>query len=260
MKKLYYLDNSEKERIIKIHEERTKNQYLINEQENIQIKLWNNRVERLNKLKDKCSAMNRKTIFDNPTYKKLSNSIFKQEWSEIQKGLSEIKNLEEYCNIDYSLRQIQPDSILKKPTTSELLGTFLWNRIYSSNSWQTYFDSPLAKILDEAGIESINTKEKTPQLNQQQYDSIIQGAQNIGSKITKGVQNFLNPQQQQQQKKASNVATGGGYTQIGSGYVFNNVFTPDVVKSLRAFINSQDTSPTLTQYDINKLYNKISAK
>ena len=44
----------------------------------------------------------------------------------------------------------------------------------------------------------------------------------------------------------------------GFGYVFPNVFTPNVVTDLRGKIGSTDTSKTLSQTDINLLYDKIS--
>jgi hypothetical protein len=53
--------------------------------------------------------------------------------------------------------------------------------------------------------------------------------------------------------------SGGGYSQVGKGYVLSNTFTPQVVTTLRRSIGSQDTSLTLSQNDINLLYQKISA-
>ena len=55
--------------------------------------------------------------------------------------------------------------------------------------------------------------------------------------------------------------TGGGvgYSQVGGGYVFNTIFTPQTLTTIRQKIgNSQDTSATLSQNDINLLYQKIS--
>jgi hypothetical protein len=53
--------------------------------------------------------------------------------------------------------------------------------------------------------------------------------------------------------------SGGGYSQVGKGYVLSNTFTPQVVTTLRQSIGSLDTSSTLSQNDINLLYQKISA-
>jgi hypothetical protein len=44
----------------------------------------------------------------------------------------------------------------------------------------------------------------------------------------------------------------------GMGYIYQNVFTPNVVTDLRGKIGSTDTSKTLSQTDINLLYDKLS--
>ena len=48
--------------------------------------------------------------------------------------------------------------------------------------------------------------------------------------------------------------TGGG----GFGTIYPNVFTSNVINTIRQKIGSSDTSPSLTQDDINKLYDAIN--
>jgi hypothetical protein len=73
----------------------------------------------------------------------------------------------------------------------------------------------------------------------------------VGGKV-KPTKEIIGIEGSQDRNSTQSTTSGGGF-----GTVYPNVFTPNVVSTIRTKIGSGETSPTLTQTDINLLYTAI---
>jgi hypothetical protein len=168
-KKLYFLDENEKDRILNLHESRTKKQYLLSEQKfdfapekttktttskssTPAQKKFYDRKERVKTLDSKCSSP---TPNDkNPLYKKLGDWMdytgTGDSWGtgSLEGILKEIKNIQQYCEISATLKS----KGTPKGRNKESIGEYLLRRIKYMNSWEQYFEKPLDTLLSSIGL------------------------------------------------------------------------------------------------------------
>ena len=167
-KKLYFLNEEEKNRILNLHESRTKKQYLINEQSltDWETKLWNNKKNRAETLDNKCKAYPMEFI-GSPIVKEIHPEINRQDWEPFRKSLEKIKDIKEYCQISNSL--IKGGMIDDKPfksrknTLGSGLANYIYNKVAYPSSWIKYFEEPLKNVLKSAGMETLDSSQSTIQ-------------------------------------------------------------------------------------------------
>lgn len=170
-KKLYFLDEQEKNRILYLHESRTKGQYLLNEVDDLgtqqyqqsqgvettkektpQQKKFDDKKNRVKTLDSKCSGA--KVNKNNPLYLEFGNwinSSGKWQKGRLEKILKKINNLQQYCEVSQTLKSLatpgQPYEYLKKS-----IGEYLESQISRVASWTQWFEQPLKPLLDSVGL------------------------------------------------------------------------------------------------------------
>jgi hypothetical protein len=198
-KKLYFLDEDEKNRILNLHESRTKKQYLINEtisktqaeidaesnpalkkaldaknaKKNHETKLYNNRKKRAAELENKCVAK-RLQPKPNDVSSEFVNWYIGQKWDELPKILSKLNSLDQFCQFNTNVKnQTENSNFANYIKDKKGISNWLYSEIYSQASWMKYFEVPLVKVLKSAGMET--------------YDSYAEGKLEL---TTSGWQNY----------------------------------------------------------------------
>ena len=186
-KKLYFLNEEEKNRILNLHESRTKRQYLINEVSGIlgslgyygssstdlKTKFFDNRKNRAQTLDDICTKKkfgaqeNEKskefiTWFNNQYSQNKSASEKTNAWDKLPNILSKFKTTDEFCRLNSDIRDNQlvtTDAKKELAKTTGIAG-WLYQNIAYQNSWIKYFEEPLKNVLESAGMETIDSVDK----------------------------------------------------------------------------------------------------
>lgn len=251
-KKLYFLNEEEKNRILNLHEGATKKQYLLSEQKyefstqkttqtsTAEQKKFYDREKRVKALDSKCSNI---TPNDkNPLYKKLGDWMdfvgtgFSWGTGQLEGILKEINTLEKYCEISATLKLRGTP----KGRNKESIGEYLLRRIQFMDSWTQYFENPLSTVLKEVGLDtsdSPTTTEEPIKTTPEQSKGVEGLMKDIISKDKERMKQT--PTQQQ-------LPNYGGVTKSVQSQI------PNLLKT----IGSTDT--TLTQDSINKIYNFLT--
>ena len=180
-KKLYFLDEDEKNRILNLHESRTKKQYLVNEQrfEYSQEKITKpqttktstpaqkNFYDKENRVKTLDSKCTSSTPNDkNPLYKELGDWMDYTgtggSWGtgRLEGILKKINGIKEYCQLSATFKS---KGTPNQGRNKESIGQYLLRRVKYMNSWEQYFEKPLKPILDSIGLnktENVNISNK----------------------------------------------------------------------------------------------------
>lgn len=180
-KKLYFLDEEEKNRILNLHKSRTKKQYILGEGSeegeistytaqqktstpksstpSLETQFWNSKGGRVIKLRNKCTDT--KFNSNDPVFKELYNWMIDKggsslgwDWAPLPGILKKIKTIKQYCEISNSLRK-GDDRYMSQYNYS--LGDWLWTKIKSEKSWTKYFEKPLVSVLKDAGLETLDS-------------------------------------------------------------------------------------------------------
>lgn len=185
-KKLYFLDEQEKNRILYLHESRTKGQYLLNEADDLgtqqyqqsqgvettkektpQQKKFENKNKRVKTLDSKCSGAN--VNKDNPLYKELAKWIDSKgsnpTWGTgtLEPILKKINSLQQYCEVSATLKSLATPGQQEHEFLKKTIGEYLAHRITRAASWTQYFEEPLKPLLDSVGL---NKEEKGASSNE----------------------------------------------------------------------------------------------
>jgi hypothetical protein len=189
-KKLYFLNEEEKNRILNLHESRTKKQYLINEispviglvqsyftePKDIEGKLFFNRQERAKKLDEVCTKKNLGaqenekskvfiTWFNNQNSQNKSAYEKNNAWEKLPNILSKFNTTDEFCRLHSDIRDNQlvtTDAKKRLGKTTGIAG-WLYQNISYQDSWIRYFEEPLKNVLKSAGMETLDSAQSTIQ-------------------------------------------------------------------------------------------------
>ena len=175
-KKLYFLNNEEKERILNLHENRTKNQYLINE------KLWGTRYtepERNQKVYSEfvynCDKIQSLNTFEDPReIKRKAEEIYNTigtvtyHLSPLLAGRlkSLIESLEtgpNYCIVDRKFMDIVRNKGVSSATWSSgynNMHEIVSHVFYKNAAWNESFYEPLSELANWGGKETTTPEEK----------------------------------------------------------------------------------------------------
>ena len=98
-------------------------------------------------------------------FREFFNNLKKGEnvlWGVIPSIFSGIKTIDEFCQLDGSLRKQTEDSAIAYKYNNDYdgLATWLYKRIYSQASWMKYFEVPLVKLLKSLGMETYDSYAK----------------------------------------------------------------------------------------------------
>lgn len=280
-KKLYFLDEQEKNRILNLHENRTQNQYLLTEA--INRDTFNNKIRNICK-----SNLYGQPTISSAEVEKISNALSNvylkpgsgymnnDSLDRMSQKLAETKNIVNFCLV---LKKFE------ETTKRDLMGE-LSRFVYTNNTWDLSVRLPLDKLIKVS--EEIKQKsdaayminptdtivgwDKYPCVPQQKgaidYESRqtptdttnwIQVGQFVYSKEGKKFKDGDNKNQTdyscETEFQAQQPATN--YQKVAGGYV-GNTFSGNVVKQLRDSVGITGEGG-LDQNDINQLYAKISA-
>lgn len=260
-KKLYFLDEQEKNRILYLHESRTQGQYLLNEQIGeipYPTGVSKKAVDRIlnfskeNQKKFSGSLLNRIQIetidkeFGAGTYQKFvaagGGKVLKGEkkFSTPKVSFDNYKCVRGYIkdSKNYSGRKyIDQGGNLMSGIFAQVMSGMGVGITY------TYYDNGVMFYKDQSN-KRIPSEEDTfykYSCNGNKIE-LTQELVNIdGKKITTN-----------EKKPSTQAATN--YQQVAGGYVSPNLVTPEKIQQIRTTIGSQETSKTLSQTDINNLY------
>lgn len=262
-KKLYYLDESEKQRILNLHEDRTRKQYLIEQgllgggvkipQTEIE-KNWNESRNIVKKINDKCSTIN-STDLNDSAYNKIKKNIenIKKDssllktgtWNDLKNSLNNI-NLQNFCTISNTLK--------KEKIINNTLSDYLFSGIFSEDSFDTYFMKPLSNVLKEVEGEKIeaNTDSTNPDTSETKNSedkktNSTSTSPSLGKWGNYFKQN-LGLDDDNPSKPINNYKQGIGVVQQSKVGEFNQI------------LKDLEVGDTLTQDAINKLYTKLGGK
>lgn len=227
-KKLYFLDEQEKNRILNLHESRTHGQYLLNEATHTRTfdEKINNICKSNNYGQPNISAAEVERIsnaLSNTYLKPGSGYMNNQSLNRMSKLISDTKNIVNFCLVFKKF----------KDTTNRNLMTELNRFIYKNNVWDFTVKFPIEKLIQV----SEEMKQKGDEAAYAEYMTGTTTAQTT--------------QQQVVQQPVTN------YQKVAGGYV-GNAFSGNVVKQLRDTVGITGEGG-LGQNDINQLYAKISA-
>jgi hypothetical protein len=234
-KKLYFLNEEEKNRILNLHESRTKNQYLLNEA---------TRLGFSTKINDICKAGTYGNgDFSENNVKRFTDSFLvwlkpntgylnQDSFNKMSNTFANMKNIANFCKISKKFQEIGPT---KQPLINEL------NRF-------TYNDAAFASGIENPINVLIQNSEKLKQKSNQDYTQGVDGTQSKDNSN----KDYAALADTAIAKEKSKV--GGGTNQVAGGTILPQVVTPDVLKQLRTMGGLTDTAATLTQKDINDLY------
>jgi hypothetical protein len=234
-KKLYFLNEEEKNRILSLHESRTKNQYLLNEA---------TRSGFSTKINDICKAGTYGTgDFTENNVNSFTDSFLKwlkpnsgyltiKQFNAMSQTITNMKNIANFCKISKKFQEI---GLTKQPLINEL------DRF-------TYENAAFASGIEKPLNDLIKNSEALKQKSEQDYAQGVDGTQSKDNSN----KDYAALADTAIAKEKSKV--GGGTNQVAGGTILPQVVTPDVVKQLRTMGGLTDTAATLTQKDINDLY------
>lgn len=173
MKKLYFLNESEKERILHLHENRTKNQYLLLEEkyltdkQRVNLGILSEAVDRSSLTKtvsDICSqetygsgSFTEKDVNTFATFlkDKLASNTYKsnEQWKTIAETIKNMKTISNYCKVVVKYKEIGGRMFNNK------LIDYMSRMIYSDNAWELYIKVPFEEIIKNA--QTAKPKEDT---------------------------------------------------------------------------------------------------
>ncbi len=236
-KKLYFLNEEEKNRILNLHESRTKSQYLLSEA--IDRKTFTKKVDDIcvagtygrGNFTDEKIKKDAEVMVRNFSGTRKSNEGLKTIADNIRK----FNSIGNYCRVAKKYKELGgPGSSLTD-----------WTRtfVYMDNAWELYIKQPLEEL--------IKNSEALKQKGDQDYAQGVYGTQSKD----KSNQDYAALADTAIAKEKSKV--GGGTNQVAGGTILAQVVTPQVVTQLRTLGGLTDTAQTLTQKDINDLYTKL---
>jgi hypothetical protein len=293
MKKLYYLDESEKERILTLHKKHKEN--LLTEVEDRET--WKKTIT------DKCDKYaTTKPLMSTADLKSIAASLKSNIDSggatgyasgitekNINTNLTKIKKTVDFC----SLLRIYQERY------SEDLLSVLNNEFYNDTNWRDNVKLPILDATEDFNSNiTTSTEDKTRKVEKkgwELYDCVIKkGGRELpngnyrrySTKLKSNViytdggkfyvetggsgtwedyyceGDIITPKSSQKtDNKQPNTGSGaGGAQSLAGGYIYQNAFTPEKVSAIKTAVGSTDKSGTLTQDDINKLYAKLSQK
>ena len=291
MKKLYYLDESEKERILTLHKKHKEN--LLTEVEDRET--WKKTIT------DKCDKYaTTKPLMSTADLKSIAASLKSNIDSggatgyasgitekNINTNLTKIKKTVDFC----SLLRIYQERY------SEDLLSVLNNEFYNDTNWRDNVKLPILDATEDFNSNiTTSTEDKTRKVEKKGwdlYDCVIKkGGRELpngnyrrySTKLKSNViytdggkfyvetggsgtwedyyceGDIITPKSSQKtDNKQPNTGSGaGGAQSLAGGYIYQNAFTPEKVSAIKIAVGSTDNSGTLTQDDINKLYVKLS--
>ena len=211
-KKLYFLNEDEKNRILNLHESATKKQYLLGEQTSLSMlqpitqmfseptekkaKFWYNADRRAKKL-DKICKNKGTDSKENQNIKPFINWLITTQtsnrggseklnaWSQIPDILSKVQTLNNFCSIKPTLLNLVGNDDIKKEVSNKGVALWLKENISSEKSWIKYFEEPLESVLKEAGLDTLNSGKKSNQAKPEQTQRPI-GWDNYPCVVKKG--------------------------------------------------------------------------
>jgi hypothetical protein len=268
-KKLYFLNEEEKNRILNLHQSRTKSQYLLSEQmydfagksgddpKTITIKSFMTSVVGQ---KGKITDFFQKLPTSNPdTYKVLPDTT-----------KTSIKDWLKYPCVTNS-NNVKP-FLTKDNSIAFVGGGFNWfangrKGNFTTGEVSDYYCGDDGKVKsglggwkkfpcvtsNPSGIDYETRQKPTENTNWIQIGKLVYGKQ--GKKFVDGDnKNQSDYTCETETNLKQGGVSGGGTNQVAGGNVLPQVVTPDVVKQLRTMGGLTDTAATLTQKDINDLY------
>jgi hypothetical protein len=296
MKKLYYLDESEKERILNLHNKHKGN--LLTESED--------RVGFNNDVREKCkkyesikptkSTKELNTVADGINSNIMASNYASDETEKNIKGfLSQIKTTADFCSLYkiYKTRHARAGG--------DLLGLLSYE-FFNGENWKNHVKLPILDAINDYNENiTASTENKTGKVEKKGWDLykcvIDKGAKPTGTgnyrRYSENLKSYItyksdgtffqeknglgvweeyycdsNGEIQTQSPTKSKTdsaaagAPGSGTSgqKIAGGYVLPNAFTPEKVSTIKTAVGSTDKSGSLTQDDINKLYAKLSQK
>jgi hypothetical protein len=177
-KKLYFLNEEEKNRILNLHESRTKKQYLVNEgslgagdynsnpqatkkTNDIETKLWNDRKNRAETLESKCLTLNMPYKWDNVSAEFLDMFTGGPKWSELPNILLKLKTVNDFCQLNSNIKnQKEYTDVADNFKYEKGISNWIYKNVFYPSSWKKYFEEPLKNVLKSAGMETLDS---TPQ-------------------------------------------------------------------------------------------------
>ena len=239
-KKLYFLNEEEKNRILNLHESRTKNQYLINEATGTE--------GFIKKINDICKAGTYGTgDFTENNVNSFTDSFLKwlkpgsgyltiKQFNAMSQTITNMRNIANFCKIS---KRFQEKGSTKMPLINELSRFTYENRAFTSG-----IEKPLNDL--------IQNSEALKQKSDQDYTQGVDGTQ-AKDNSNKDYAALADTAIAKEKSKV-----GGGTNQkVAGGTILAQVVTPQVVTQLRTLGGLTDTAQTLTQKDINDLYTKL---
>jgi hypothetical protein len=231
-KKLYFLNEEEKNRILSLHESRTKSQYLLSEA--IDRKTFTKKVDDIcttgtygkGNLTDEKIKKDAEVMVRNFTGTRKSNESLKVIADNIRK-LNSIGN---YCKVAKKYKELGG----RGSSLTDWMRTF----VFMDNAWELYIKQPLEEL--------IKNSEALKEKSNQDYTQGVDG--------TQAKDNSNKDYAAYADAAIAKSKVGGGTNQVAGGTILPQVVTPDVVKQLRTMGGLTDTAATLTQKDINDLY------
>lgn len=286
-KKLYFLDEQEKNRILYLHESRTKGQYLLTEA--INRTTYINKVDGICKNKtfgsgnftDTKVLKSAKLMIQNlpNTLGYYSNSNLET----ISKNIRTFGTIGNYCRIAEKYKEIGGPAQQYNKDTEPSLTSWLTRYVYDDNAWILYVKQPLEELIKNSetakeksnktmaewsGYPCVysnpNAKEIPLQDGTVSYQLIGFYFYNNGRKMDEKTRQMSSyhctsentigegpkPAGGQTQQPATN------YQQVAGGYILSP-FTTNVVDQIRTSIGITGQGG-LNQTDINQLYAKIA--
>jgi len=159
-----YTSETQFDEIIKtIHAIFNPNENIEQLKSNFEDTLYANRFERQKQLQEKCNTTNLKFFKYTDTYKRLQKWMTGQgaggkgKWEDIPNILSQIQNVQEFCELNASLNNGNNEYKAVEGIYRNGIAKWLYKEIYSKSSWIKYFEKPLENVLASAGMETLNS-------------------------------------------------------------------------------------------------------
>ena len=160
-----------------------------------------------------------------------------EELNTIAKTIKNMKTISNYCRVVVKYKEI--GGRMKNNKMIDWMSSL----IYYDNAWELYIKVPFEEIIKNAQTE----KQKSDEAYSNAYSNPTTQASNI-QQSGRPLKNDSNSDSSSQ-----STTSGGDF-----GTIYPNVFTPSVVSLIKGKIGSSDKSSSLTQDDINKLYDFIN--
>jgi len=190
MKKLYFIDNYEKNRILSLHESATKKQYL---QKNYLLseQTMSLRQPLISKIKKFCNASQGKPATDTKTLDELSKKLISNKRTAGSMNINNIfhkinydaikslKNVDDYC---YVAKKCKESGYFEKSLTDWIM-TFTQN----DDLWEKNIKAPMEKLFGNIEKAEIQRKDEAYILNLAKQHFIEQGYPCIGNSNSPGL-------------------------------------------------------------------------